>query len=84
MNGSTTFAQMLSVTVINSIGLFVAVGNPGAPVYATSSDGSTWTTPATMGSGLNSTITSVAVNSSGLLVAVGYDYNNYPAYATSN
>jgi hypothetical protein len=49
MNGSATVARMLSVTVSSS-GLFVAVGwnSSGYPVYATSSNGSTWTTPAAM------------------------------------
>ena len=86
MNGSTTVANMFSVTV-NSSGLFVAVGCDGNtyPLYATSSDGSTWTTPALMnGSTTVALMNSITVNSSGLFVAVGYDGNNYPLYATSN
>ena len=90
MNGSTAGANMDSVAV-NSSGLFVAVGNIAYPyypypVYATSSDGSTWTTPATMnGSTTTAYMTGVTVNSSGLFVAVGYDNNsNYPLYATSS
>jgi photosystem II stability/assembly factor-like uncharacterized protein len=74
---------MLSVTV-NSSGLFVAVGYNGYPVYATSTNGSTWTTPALMnGSSVAATMYSVTVNSSGLFVAVGYNDSNYPVYATS-
>ena len=42
-------------------------------------------TPAQMnGSTTSASMTSVTVNSSGLFVAVGYDGNNYPLYATSN
>jgi hypothetical protein len=86
MNGSTTVAQMTAVTV-NSSGLFVAVGYDANtyPVYATSTNGSTWTTPATMNGSTNTHImTSITVNSSGLFVAVGYDdIDIYPVYATS-
>ena len=76
---------MQSVTV-NSSGLFVAVGygTNGYPLYATSSNGSTWTTPALMnGSSVYARMQSVTVNSSGVFVAVGYDTNGYPLYATS-
>ena len=86
MNGSTSYAQMTSVTV-NSDGLFVAVGYDGSnyPVYATSIDGSIWTTPALMnGSTSVAQMISVTVNSAGLFVAVGYDGSNYPVYATSS
>jgi hypothetical protein len=64
---------MYGVTV-NSSGLFVAVGfRPTStyPVYATSTDGSTWTTPANMNnSSVAAPIYSITVNSSGLFVAV--------------
>jgi hypothetical protein len=93
---SATYVEMTSVAV-NSSGLFVAIGSDGSnyPRYATSSDGSTWTTPIYMspnGSCANifmAIINSVAVNSSGLFVAVGYKigYNasyQYPVYATSS
>ena len=86
MNGSSTFASMLGVTV-NSSGLFVAVGfnNNNYPLYATSVDGSTWTTPATMnGSTTYAQMQSVTVNSSGLFVAVGYDSSGAAVYATSS
>ena len=86
MNGSSTFSAMNSVAV-NSSGLFVAVGygSNNYPVYATSSNGSTWTTPATMnGSSVQAFMYSVAVNSSGLFVAVGYNNSFYPFYATSS
>ena len=43
-----------------------------------------FTTPALMnGSSVVASIRSVTVNSSGLFVAVGYDTNVYPLYATS-
>ena len=76
---------MVSVAV-NSSGLFVAVGNDSNqyPFYATSSNGSTWTSPATMnGSTATAYIEAVAVNSSGLFVAVGTNSSNYAVYATS-
>jgi photosystem II stability/assembly factor-like uncharacterized protein len=85
MNGSTTFAQMKGVAV-NSSGLFVAVGfnTNNYPMYATSSNGSTWTTPALMnGSSTAAIMNSVAVNSAGLFVAVGSNGSNYPVYSKS-
>jgi hypothetical protein len=71
---------------INSADLFVAVGytTGGGPMYARSTDGTTWTTPAQMnGSSQVSYITEVAVNNTGLFVAVGYNASNYSVYATS-
>jgi hypothetical protein len=85
MNSSTVPAYMYQVTV-NSSGLFVAVGvdSINAPVYATSANGSTWTTPARMnGSSVTAQMSGIAVNSSGLFVAVGADSINAPVYATS-
>ena len=87
---SATYVEMTSVAV-NSSGLFVAIGNDACnyPRYATSTNGSTWSAPSSMGSGAHmAVIKSVAVNSSGLFVAVGYNigYNAlcyYPLYATS-
>jgi hypothetical protein len=76
---------MFGVTV-NSSGQFVAVGynNLNYPVYATSSDGSTWTTPAQMnGSTVAAQMLGVTVNSSGLFVAVGNDSSVAPLFATS-
>ena len=83
MNGSTTAAYMASVTV-NTTGLFVAVGNNGSqyPVYATSTNGSTWTTPATYGVSYQ-TVTSIAVNTTGLFVSMSYNSSSQPAYAYS-
>ena len=81
------YAIMTSITV-NSSGLFVAVGydnNTYYPLYATSTDGITWTNPALMnGSTSYALLTSVTVNSAGLFVAIGYDNNTYPLYATSS
>ena len=91
MNGSTTTATITAVTV-NSAGLFVAVGYTGSgtgsrAVYATSINGSTWTTPAIMnGSATTAHMQAVAVNSSGLFVAVGSIGNSTTlrtGYATS-
>ena len=49
---------------------------------ATSSNGSTWTTPALMnGSSTSAYMQSVTVNSAGLFVAVGYNSSHYPLYA---
>ena len=76
---------MYGVTV-NSSGKFVAVGYDGSnyPVYATSTDGSTWTTPATMnGSTTVANMYGVTASSSGKFVAVGFNGSNYPVYATS-
>jgi len=94
LNPFLTPADMFSVawsppTIANPSGLFAAVGYgdiTNYPLYATSSDGITWTTPAQMGgSGSNPTsINAVTVNSSGLFVAVGSDGQyGYPAYSTS-
>jgi hypothetical protein len=87
MNGSTAYAPMVAITV-SSAGLFVAVGYFGLfvnePVYATSTNGSNWTTPALMnGSTANLAMEGVAVNSAGLFVAVGLQVSPgfYPAYA---
>ena len=77
---------MFGVTV-NSAGLFVAVGigSGAAPLYATSTNGSTWTTPARInGSTTPAYFYSVAVNSAGLFVAVGsLSTGGGPLYATS-
>jgi hypothetical protein len=77
MNGSSSISRMLGVAV-SSTGRFVAVGSNGLnpnllPVYSTSTDGTTWTTPANMPGSENCVMESVAVNSSGLFVAVGYN-----------
>ena len=86
MNGSTTVAYIKAVTVDYS-GLFVAVGYNSSiyAVYATSSNGSTWTTPALMNNiSSDGVMTAAVMNSNRLCVAVGYtNTNNYPLYATS-
>jgi hypothetical protein len=78
---------MRSVTVSSS-GLFLAVGiasivvSSDVPLYAFSSNGSTWTTPAAMnGSTTSVSINSVTVNSAGLFVAVGRDSAIEPLFA---
>jgi hypothetical protein len=89
MNGSA-IPWAAGGIAVNSAGLFVATGcrGPGVgstPAYATSTDGSTWTTPAAMnGSTIKCYMASIAVSSSGKFVAVGYDtFYNYTLYATS-
>jgi len=85
MNGSTTRAYMLSVTY--SGGRFVAVGYGGDsnyPLYATSSDGNTWTTPALMNGSTASTFMTSVTSGGSRFVAVGYNIGGYyPVYATS-
>ena len=54
------------------------------PLYATSTNGSTWTTPAAMnGSTSRGVMRAVTVNSSGLFVSVGSNNLSYPLYVTS-
>ena len=90
MNNSTLPAYMMCITV-NSSGLFVAVGyvfdnNTYAlyPVYATSTNGSVWTSPTAFPGGTSGVMNAITVNSSGLFVSVGFDLNNKPTYATSS
>jgi photosystem II stability/assembly factor-like uncharacterized protein len=85
MNSSTTIAIMQSVAV-NSSGEYVAVGrtSSNAPLYATSTNGSTWTTPTAMnGSTAFANMRSVAVNAAGLFVSVGVNGSNAPLAAGS-
>jgi hypothetical protein len=78
MNGSAITVRMESVAV-SSNGLFVAIGidgnnDPSPGRFATSSDGSTWTTPANINnSSATNNINGIAVNSSGLFVVIGTD-----------
>jgi hypothetical protein len=87
INGTTTNGFINSI-VVNSSGLFVAVGYESStsyPLYATSSNGTVWTTPARMNSSTTyARMNGVTVNSSGLFVAVGYDSIGAPLYATSS
>ena len=83
--GTPTYANIVSVAVDLS-GVFMAVGGPGAdvpfgaagvndiPIYSTSTDGITWTTPSNIGSatfGLK--IVSVTTNNTGNFLAIGTD-----------
>ena len=85
INGSTTIANMVGITTATS-GKFVAVGydpntNNGGAYYATSTDGSTWTSPASMGS---ANMQAVCYNpTAGRLVAVG-DNGSYQAFSYSD
>lgn len=92
MNGSTAVGHMNAVAV-NSAGLFVAVGytvvagvpfSSVPPVYATSSDGYTWISPALMnGSTVDGEMLSIAVNSSGVFVAIGVNPSTRPIFSRS-
>jgi len=85
--GSKTIGQFNGMAV-NSAGLYVGVGNDdnNYPMFATSSDGITWSNPALINNSTsNILINSVAVNSAGKFVAVGFynDGTGAPVYATS-
>lgn len=86
MNGSTTGAQMFSVAT-DKDGKSVAVGYTSSgsyPMFAVSTNGSTWTTPAQMnGSSLYFPMRSVAVDGTGKFVAVGSDGSAAPVAAYS-
>jgi len=90
MNNTTTAGYMTGVAV-NSSNTWVAVGytsgsSPdGQPLYAVSTNGTTWTTPANMnGSTVTARMQSVTCTSSGLFVAVGQDSSGAAVYATSS
>ena len=96
VSGNNLRNLMQAVAVNNTTGLFVAVGNgvgtggqSGLPVYSTSSDGTTWTVPTRMNGAITpTTLTAVAVASTGLFVTVGSGYGNTtnytaPSYAYS-
>jgi hypothetical protein len=80
---------MYGVAFNSTSGLLVAVGDDNSgttanAVYATSSNGTTWTTPAIMGSPTPASAKQVAINTAGTFVAVGVTAdNNYPMYAIS-
>lgn len=68
---NTAVDANMKAIAVNSSGRFIAVGasSTGTPMYATSINGTTWTTPSS--SGVVYPFTSIAVNSSGLFVALG-------------
>ena len=87
MNGTTNDVNMTAVTVNNTTGKFIAVGqgNPvptttgGSilPAFATSTNGTTWTTPVSMNGAITPTYPlGLAVDSNGRFVMVGYGYGN--------
>jgi hypothetical protein len=88
-NGTTIPGSLRAITVTPS-GLFVAVGfvftgSPYAGIYATSTDGITWTTGYINNSSTAFAAFGIAVNSSGLLAAVGYNYLSAGSlYSTSS
>jgi hypothetical protein len=86
MNGSTVVAYMNFITVDIS-NQFVAVGYNSAyyAIYATSSNGSTWTTPTYMnGVSVDGVMLSATISSAKKCVAVGFSVSgNYPVYAKS-
>lgn len=73
MPGSPAVARMSAIAV-NSSGLFVATGRNSSnyPVIATSTNGTTWSTPTSIVSSVVNE-PALAVNSSGLFVLTGYD-----------
>ena len=91
VGATTTYGNLLTAVTVSSSGNFVAVGryyNSGSyyPIYSTSTNGTTWTTPAQMVSGTGfqyAYLNSVTANSSGFCVTVGYDSNTYPIFASS-
>jgi hypothetical protein len=84
--GMATNSSGLTVT----LGLGDTVAYPNSnnyPMITTTSNGSTWSTPARIsGSSNTQWFHGIAVNSSGLFVAVGYDdtTTKYPIYSTSS
>jgi hypothetical protein len=77
---------MTSVTFSTYAGRYVAVGydNNNYPLFAVSSDGSTWSTPALMnGSTSIAEMQAVSVSESGTFIAVGQDNNGIPLVAGS-
>ncbi len=72
---------------VNSSGLFVTIGRNGSgiPVYTTSTNGTTWSTPAAVaGTSTQYRFINIAVSSSSRFVAVGNDNStNIAAYSTS-
>jgi hypothetical protein len=89
MNNFTSGDAIMYSVAVNPAGLFVAVGsgrNYGLPLYATSTDGTTWITPTPMNGlayGYPGATMSSVVYSAGLWVAVGWDNSNAAVYATS-
>ena len=86
VNGYTGSGAYIQSVTVNSAGLFVLVGftSNSYPLYATSTDGNTWSTPAKMnGSTAPAIMYAVTVNSSGLFVATGSTDVGPPLYATS-
>jgi hypothetical protein len=94
MGGITSgFYQLFDVTC-NASGVFVAVGfqtdglgnQSTTAVYATSSDGTTWSAPAQMGASASAKfiMRGVTSNASGNFVATGFDnYSMQPIYSYS-
>ena len=81
-NGSVATAFITGIAV-NAAGRFVAVGydNSNNPIYWTSTNGLSWSSPTIMLS-FYAGLKAVAVNSSGLWVAVGFG-TTFATYATS-
>lgn len=86
MNGSTSLYAMYNVVWSPTLNRFVATGYDGNNylVYANSTTGASWPTPTTVGA-FNINIGGLAVNSSGLMVSVGFLSTYYPfAYYSTN
>jgi hypothetical protein len=85
MNNSTSAVTLNSVAYSASLNIFVAVGYNGAnyPVFATSTDGSTWTTPALMNGSTTIAYLRAVSFTYGIFIAVGFNNSTMPVYATS-
>ncbi len=83
MNVPNVFQAHIEGVAVNSSGVFVAVGYKylsfNDPMYATSNDGSTWTTLARMNGSTNEgEMRAITVNRSNLFVSVGAGYASLP------
>jgi hypothetical protein len=78
---------MYRVTWSSYHNLFLAIGTLGSPVtypiYSTSSDGITWSSPTIIDTILISTVYAITVNSAGLFVAIMILPGGFAGYATS-
>jgi len=88
MGGSTSNYRINAIAV-NPSGLFVAVGvsnygsSPNYPIYATSSNGTTWSVPTTIGSTTGLGLGSIACNVGGTFVAAGNSQASSAIYTSS-
>ena len=89
MNGYSGYSEMQAVTV-NKSGVFVALGSdvnntPGSPypMFATSSNGTTWTSPAYISTTIPFILYSVTALPNGSFIGVGSNPGAYSYYVSS-